>query len=133
MIDDGYIKREAALEAIDRIRLEVWLIDIPSPTVPEYIEHHEGIQHVLGEIDALRKKMERLPGIDEQKPGKWIPCKERLPENNVEVLVSTTWGSIEIAWLSKGTWVTEEFYFDEDRLPIAWMPLPVPYKGEHDG
>ena len=60
----------------------------------------------------------------------WIPCKERLPENNVEVLVSTTWGSIEIAWLSKGTWVTEAYYFDDDRLPIAWMPLPVPYKEE---
>lgn len=67
-----FISRETALDLIDRIRFKVWLFDIPSPTVPEYIEHHEQIQHMLEEIDAVRKEVEQLPGIDERKTGTWI-------------------------------------------------------------
>lgn len=80
------ISRETALDAIDRIRLKIWLIDIPSPTVPEYIEHHEQIQHVLEEIAAVRKEVEQLPGIDEQRTGKWNPCSEP-PKHHRSVLV----------------------------------------------
>lgn len=129
MTEDDYIKREAALEAIDRIRLEVWLIDIPSPTVPEYIEHHEGIQRVLGEIDALRKKVEQLPGIDGQKPAKWIPCKERLPRQGQEVICQCRANMIKVLKLDAcGDWYQDAEHCYMSGFVVAWMPLPEPYE-----
>lgn len=37
---------------IEDLRDVVWLEDIPSPTVPEYVEHHESIQKILNYIDC---------------------------------------------------------------------------------
>lgn len=37
---------------IEALRDVVWLEDIPSPTVPEYVEHHESIQKILNYIDC---------------------------------------------------------------------------------
>lgn len=31
----------------------VWGCDIPSPTVPEYVEHHRDIQQILKAIDKI--------------------------------------------------------------------------------
>ena len=39
------------LNAIEELRHLVWNEDIPSPTCPEYIEHHESIQKILSFID----------------------------------------------------------------------------------
>jgi len=64
--------------------------------------------------------------------GEWIPCSERLPEKDKEVLVYL-WGSPYIAWIYDGEWHTEEFNVDKDDEPIAWMPLPEPWKGADDG
>ena len=41
------ISREEALRAIEEICYALWEIDIPSPTVPEYVEHHEQVQRVM--------------------------------------------------------------------------------------
>ena len=66
------ISLEAAIEALEQIRYALWEIDIPSPTVPEYIEHHEQVQSVMKRIDEIREKMERLPSAEpERKKGKW--------------------------------------------------------------
>ena len=81
----------------------------------------------------------------------WILCSERLPENSTEVLVtrrflgskdgSHVWNKhippkdyVEIATRNGEDWTA---YSDEYKVarnrhtdPIAWMPLPEPYKGE---
>lgn len=36
-----------------RIREEVWGVDIPSPTVPEYVEHHRDCQKIMHLIDDI--------------------------------------------------------------------------------
>lgn len=36
---------------IEKLRYLVWEEDIPSPTIPEYIEHHKSIQKILEFID----------------------------------------------------------------------------------
>lgn len=55
---------------------------------------------------------------------KWIPVDERLPEGEKEVLVTTNIGRITFGYLGDG-----ELYVDLDLdYPIAWMPLPEPYK-----
>ena len=65
-------------------------------------------------------------------PNNWIPCSERLPEDDTEVLVYLFENnkSPYIAWLSDGRWYTEYFEVEREDEPVAWMPLPEPYKGE---
>lgn len=57
---------------------------------------------------------------------RWIPCSERLPEWNEHVddmvLVCYGNGSVRFNTFLKGEWCQGN--------PIAWMPLPEPYKGE---
>ena len=62
----------------------------------------------------------------------WIPCSDRLPEEEVEVFVYLfDRPSPYIAWISKGgKWHTEDFTLEADDNPVTWMPLPEPYKGE---
>lgn len=64
----------------------------------------------------------------------WILVRDRLPEDDTEVIVSCTddSGDSEFSytttgWHYKGIWVVgnERSYFVR-----AWMPLPEPYKGE---
>ena len=38
---------------INELRELIWGLDIPSPTVPEYVEFHESIQKILNKIDSM--------------------------------------------------------------------------------
>lgn len=79
--------------------------------------------------DVIESVIEKINNAE--KVGEWIPCSERLPDVDIEVLVSckdrtTKYLYIDTDYRSKknGKWV----YFGED--VIAWMPLPKPYKEE---
>lgn len=68
----------------------------------------------------------------------WIPCKERLPEEEIDVLVSVkevggnyidimslrNYLDGKIYWFN---WVCHKVDF---KSVVAWMPLPEVYKGE---
>lgn len=74
--------------------------------------------------------VEDAPTIEPEQ--RWIPCSERVPEEDEQVLVYL-YDSPYIAWIdSNGEWNTEDFTLDkeEDRedKPIAWMPMPTPYR-----
>lgn len=56
----------------------------------------------------------------------WIPVEERLPDNNEDVLVTTDVGLITFGYVSHGKWITDQ----EPDYPIAWRPLPEPYRPE---
>ena len=72
--------KELAIETIQQIRDEVWLCDIPSATVPEYIEHHRDIQNILKFID------DKLESFKTEAPD-WIPCDERDQKNELLKLI----------------------------------------------
>ena len=78
----------------------------------------------FGVIQAIEciKKMEKQPKAD------WIPCEERLPENDEDVLVQMEDDSMMVDFraASSSGW----FWADNDDLPIAWQPLRAPYKKE---
>ena len=61
----------------------------------------------------------------------WIPCKERLPKENTEVLISLEWKSVDIGWVRNGTWMSDYVNDYEDDV-VAWMPLPEPWRGVDD-
>lgn len=50
----------------------------------------------------------------------WIPCSERLPEEHEEVLTYDSVFGITFDSIRNGKW---------RKQPVAWMPLPTPYKG----
>ena len=44
---------------VEELRNIVWGEDISSPTVPEYVEHHESIQKISSFIDKMLKKPDK--------------------------------------------------------------------------
>lgn len=82
----------------------------------------------------------------------WIPCSERLPEEGEEVLITIRGSDVivlkdgetleeavirtrnEVCYVSTG-FIGEDGWYTADGFPcvvepVAWMPLPEPYKGE---
>ena len=93
---------------------------------------------------GLRNAIEIVKQEAEKHNNGWIPCSERLPENNNVVLcwvVSRTIASGEtfiIGSCDHGFWFLQTYEIGHHHFPVkdyevvAWMPLPEPYqpKGE---
>lgn len=56
----------------------------------------------------------------------WIPVENRLPAEGEEVLITTDVGLIATGYIHCGDWITSV----EPDYPIAWRPLPEPYRTE---
>ena len=84
----------------------------------------------------------------------WIPCSERLPEENDDYWVTAdpryvppNYKSTDIVSWYDGKWLMADYFVldgEKRKMPtykvievnvpiIAWMPLPKPYGGESDG
>ena len=75
----------------------------------------------------VRKSNAFRMAIEALKQNQWIPCEERLPEENGNYLVTAIW---------KGKPEVDMDYFqflcqwdDYKDTVVAWMPLPKPYEG----
>ena len=150
------ISRKAAIDAIKAIKYGLWEIDIPSPTVPEYVEHHEQIANMMGVCDNWLERIGSLPSA--QPEHRWIPVKYRpmdaeeraywqdhfgyelsdedavmfdckMPDDGQEILVSyCKWVCIDKCEIDGGCYGLEG-NGDWDGV-VAWMPLPEPYREE---
>ena len=69
---DELISKEVAIDTLKAVRDLVWEVDIPSPTVPEYIEHHEQMQSIMRNIDILTDKIIKMPSVQPE----IIRCKD---------------------------------------------------------
>ena len=108
------IDRQAAIEAL-RTCYDTKTISMDNGD--EYINYGDAV----GEIEQLPTAQPR-----------WIPCGERLPEDDVEVLVTDDAGGVQ--WLGVDKMMSYEDgsgrFWLISQHPSAWMPLPEPYKGE---
>ena len=90
---------------------------------------------------ALNKVIETISELEPEPH--WIPCSERLPEDDVYVLISkkpspisgnkfsVTIGMRYINRRSKkAEWRDSGFGYLSDDKVLAWMPLPSPYLRE---
>lgn len=75
---DDLISRQAALDALNEVRDLVWEVDIPSPTVPEYIEHHEQMKSIMRNIDVITKRIAGVPSAQQ-----WTYVEEALPKTMI--------------------------------------------------
>lgn len=90
-------------------------------------------------IESLSEKLTDMERPAEDCGGGWIPCKERLPEDGVDVLVwfeYFRYGEYDrlfqtkgISYTFNGEWsgfVNGSSGWNQLRI-IAWQPLPEPY------
>ena len=117
-------------DAIDALAKEVRYVD------GYYVEYDA----VISETDA----MDAIKALPSAQPMQWIPCSERLPEDEY-VLISKKptkilgdkW-SVAIAIRTadprsgKINWRDSGFGVIQDDKVLAWMPLPESYRGANE-
>ena len=64
--------------------------------------------------------LECLDSLIEMIRPQWTPCSEKLPDTDKIVLICDRHGDIRFDLIMDGHWVL--------RQPVAWMPLPLPYR-----
>ena len=86
-------------------------------------------------VDAIVGMLENLP---EKSGQKWIPVTEALPENRNVVLVIAYWHEtyqvMMASYYGNSLWWCVPYNNCGKHMqklnPIAWMPLPEPWRGE---
>ena len=81
--------------------------------------------HSMDYCDDILEMIDSQPTIDQK--SQWIPCSERLPDNDDSVLISNKNG-VTKAWWTGRSWTS--IAVKNYKTVTAWMPLPEPYKGE---
>lgn len=116
-----------------------WIINISADIGKA---EHRDLWHYEQALSEIRDMLESA-----QPEPKWIPCSERMPEPQTEVMVSFDNGEVKILWQnwadpsSLSNYPGEPLaYIGGDGIPhtyeewesmktyaVAWMPLPEPY------
>ena len=97
-----------------------------------YTEYHAG-KAVINDKNKLSEAMEKLARLEDAEEKdrlcQWIPCSEKMPEDNTDVIVCFYSGTVtEMRYLGNG--IFQGIYEHTAKVIVALMPLPEPYKGE---
>lgn len=86
----------------------------------------------LVRLDTFIKAVEEIPAVEAYP--RWIPCSERLPERDIDVLAYVIGIGIKyqrVMWIDDCTGEWAGFIGSERQDEVlAWMPLPEPYEEE---
>lgn len=76
--------------------------------------------------------LEVLDEVEKEHNNGWIPCKDRLPENGLEVLTCDNHGNVHV--MRHYDFYEHPFNIGPENerfyMVTAWQPLPELYKGE---
>ena len=115
---------DVAIKALDQQPCEDCISreDVISLANKGYLVSNSNYKSVCDVINAL-------PSVTPQ-PTRWIPCSERLPERDVNVLAyhrNISFDYQYVSWIddNSGRWCGFIGNLSDD--VIAWMPLPTPY------
>lgn len=108
------ISRQAALEKVRSMQTYKLFDDI-----------------ILVDKAAVQTELMMLPSV--QPEPQWIPCLERMPEDNTDVLLQFK-SNMTVGFYEDGDWAINtgdgiySMIGDNEEKPIAWMPIPEAYK-----
>lgn len=93
-------------------------------------DHHIGKEQGNDECKEWSEQWSGYEDAEEKdRLGQWIPCSERLPENNTDVIVCFYSGTVtEMRYWGNG--IFQGIYEHTTKVIVAWMPLPEPYREE---
>lgn len=99
---------------VDRLIGFMAIMQVPFMNDPDALAYIEEVKTVLKQVKV-------------QEPG-WISVKERMPEENQNVLIYGYWTGAS-GKVYYETWLAcmKEFVY-QGNVPIAWQPLPEPPK-----
>lgn len=80
----------------------------------------------LHENESLARSVNEASELLRKRIRRWIPCSDRLPEEQVNVLFCDVDEDIYVGIRYRGRWWAGED--DPIKNVVAWMPLPDPYK-----
>lgn len=119
-LKDDLIRRQSAIEEIE---FGITYMKAINTQTGEVIEPFAKIN------DELREAVNRVKALPSAQ--QWIPCSERLPEDDRTKVVTLANGNSEAGYYSNGDWwCIGDSITLENPTVIAWMPLPKPYEVE---
>jgi hypothetical protein len=78
-------------------------------------------------VKWMKEILSNAPTVDAETM--WIPCSERLPDDDRSKVVTLANGNVEAGYYSNGDWwCIGDSISLENPTVIAWMPLPEKYK-----
>ncbi len=99
-----------------------WLINLSADIGKR---EHQSLWHYEQALSEIKDMLES------SEPQQWIPCGQKLPEEETDVIICNAKGEIAISRGSKSTevddfiWYTSGWRFGD---VIAWRELPEPYR-----
>ena len=91
----------------------------------------DGYQYIETDAELAIIEFQELPSAQPEQ--KWIPCSERLPRQEQEVICQCRANMIRVLKLDAyGDWYQDAKHCYMSGFVIAWMPLPEPYRKDGD-
>lgn len=90
-------------------------------------------ESIIVDNDAGHRAVEIIKQVSEEYNNGWIPCSERLPEEQGLYLIQYNKNNIKVAYYdynTQGTYRAWWIDYTQATNVIAWQPLPQPYKEE---
>ena len=99
-------------------------IEIVNQLAEEYEREHI--------VDLGNKICDKVDDILRKRNNGWIPCSERLPDAEADVLLSLRSLDIYVGFMAntEGMFYVEGEGYVEYENVLAWQPLPAPYQPE---
>ena len=84
-------------------------------------------------VDTIKEMLEIMQEVAEEYNGGWVPCSERLPEDDSICIVTVEYPNnktmVDYGWFDRKNvcWFVGMQEFRTSNI-LAWQPLPEPYK-----